>query len=72
MQLTLCLPSTNPPCATLFGGTLDLGRHLEVLYSTRSIFLPVNRMENSKKAKLITHADSANQNNSNRFIEQYE
>ena len=57
--LTLCLPSTNPPCATLFWGTLELGRHLEVLCSTRCIFLPVNRMENSKKVKLITHADSA-------------
>ena len=48
-QLTLCLPSTNPPCATLFWGTLELGRHLEVLCSTCCIFLPVNCMENSKK-----------------------
>ena len=47
--LTLCLPSTNSPCATLFWGTLELGRHLEVLWSTRCIFLPINRMENSKK-----------------------
>ena len=50
-RLTLCLPSTNPLCATLFSDTLELGRHLKVLHvcSTRCIFLPVNRMENSKK-----------------------
>ena len=48
--LTLCLPRTNHPCATLFCGTLELGRHLVVICSTRCIFLPVNRMENSKQA----------------------
>ena len=47
--LTLCLPRTNPPSATLFWGTMELGRHLVEICSTRCIFLPVNRMENPKK-----------------------
>ena len=52
LSLTLCLPSTNPLCATLFWGTPELRRHLEILCSTRCtcIFLPVNCMENSQRA----------------------
>ena len=63
-DLTLCLPSTNPPCATLFWGTLELGRHLEVLCSIRCIFLHVFTCKLFGKfqiGKLIMHADSANQ-----------
>ena len=47
--LTLCLPCANPLCATLFWGALDWCAILEVLFSTRCIFLPVNHMEKLKR-----------------------
>ena len=49
-----------PPCATLFWGALELGRILEVLFSTRGICLPVI-CQLYGKAKLITHVHSVNQ-----------
>ena len=61
IQSTLLFAKYKSPCATLFRGTLELGRHLEVLCSTRCIFLSVNLYVKFQKGKLITHADSVNQ-----------
>ena len=65
------LPCINLVCATLFGPHWNWGAILEVLLLTRCIFLSVNRMEKKQKARLITHAHSANQKNGNCFIAQY-
>ena len=49
LALTLCLPHTNPLCATLFWSALEYwAPFLEVLFSTSCIFLTVNRMEKPK------------------------
>ena len=50
----------SPVCHIIFERTGTGAPFLEVLFSTRCIFLPVNRIE-KQKAKLITHAHSANQ-----------
>ena len=63
--LTLCLPCTctctNPLCATLFWGALELGRHFWKYFFQLLDLFTCKSYRKTKKAKLITHAHSANQ-----------
>ena len=71
--LTLCLPSINLPCATLFWGTLELGHHFgSTIFNLLYIFTCKSYEKTTPKARLITLGTVRNRNNGNRCIEQYE
>ena len=73
-SLTLCLPHYKSPVCHIILERTGIGTtFLEVFFSTRCIFLRVNRMEKPKSQ--INNACMCTvrtRNNGNRFIEQYE